>query len=213
MIRVLIADDHRMVREGFTRIIERHSDMEVAGEAASVEELFRCLEERGDGEGDVLILDISMPGPGFLPTMDRLASEHRGLPVLVVSMHPEEEWAVRALEAGADGYLSKKHGGEELAEAVRRLHGGSRYVSRDLADTLARRLGPGGGGPPHEALSRREYEVLCLLGSGRMVKSAARELGISTKTVSTYRARILEKMGLESTADLIRYVVEHDLTF
>jgi DNA-binding NarL/FixJ family response regulator len=213
MIRVFIADDHRMVREGFTRIIERHSDMEVAGEAASVEELFRRLDGREGGEGDVLILDISMPGPGFLPTMDRLASEHRDLPVLVVSMHPEEDWAVRALEAGAAGYLSKKHGGEELAEAVRRLHAGSRYVSRDLADTLARRLGPEGAGPPHEALSRREYEVLCLLGSGRMVKSAALELGISPKTVSTYRARILEKMGLGNTADLIRYVVEHDLTF
>jgi DNA-binding NarL/FixJ family response regulator len=160
---------------------------------------------------DVLLLDISMPGPGFLETMDSVRQKYPEIRVLVVSMHPEERWATRAFQAGAAGYLTKAHSAEELADAIRRVHEGGRYVTPTMAERLASHLGPGGEAVGHEGLSRREYQVLCLLGSGKMVKSAAKELGVSPKTVSTYRTRILEKLALRSTADLIRYVVEHDL--
>ena len=208
MIRILIADDHSMVREGLRRIVEGHSDMEIVLEAADGGEVLDALRS---AEVDVLLLDISMPGPGFLETMDRVRKDHPEVRVLVVSMHPEERWATRAFQSGAAGYLTKAHSAEELAEAIRRVHQGGRYVTPTLAERLASRLGPGGGTVGHESLSRREYQVLCLLGSGKMVKSAALELGVSPKTISTYRTRILEKLGLRSTADLIRYVVEHEL--
>jgi two-component system invasion response regulator UvrY len=208
LIRVFIADDHSMVREGFRRIIDGHPDMAIVAEAADGIELLECLQST---PADVLVLDISMPGPGFLEVMEALHGEYPRLPVLVVSMHPEEHWATRAFQSGAAGYLTKAHSAEELAEAIRRVHQGGRYVTPGLAEHLASQLGPGAGKAGHEALSRREYEVLCLLGSGKMVKGVAHHLGLSPKTVSTYRSRILEKLALRTTADLIRYVVENDL--
>jgi DNA-binding NarL/FixJ family response regulator len=208
MIKVFIADDHSMVREGFRRIIDGHPDMEIVAEAAEGSEVLPRLEA---GPADVLVLDISMPGPGFLQVMQSLQKKHPLLPVLVVSMHPEEHWATRAFQSGASGYLTKAHSAEELAEAIRRVHQGGRYVTPSLAERLASQLGPGAAKVGHEGLSRREYEVLCLLGSGKMVKGIAHQLGLSPKTVSTYRTRILEKLNLRSTADLIRYVVEHEL--
>jgi DNA-binding NarL/FixJ family response regulator len=208
VIRVFIADDHSMVREGFRRIIDGHPDMEIVAEAADGGDLLGGLAA---SPADVLVLDISMPGPGFLEVMESLREEHAELPVLVVSMHPEEHWATRAFRAGASGYLTKAHSAEELAEAIRRVHQGGRYVTPSLAERLASQLVPGAASTGHEGLSRREYEVLCLLGSGKMVKGVAHRLGISPKTVSTYRSRILEKLQLRSTADLIRYVIENDL--
>jgi DNA-binding NarL/FixJ family response regulator len=208
VIRILIADDHSMVREGLRRIVEGHPDMEIVLEAADGGEVLDSLRS---AEVDVLLLDISMPGPGFLETMDQVRKDYPEVRVLVVSMHPEERWATRAFQSGAAGYLTKAHSAEELAEAIRRVHQGGRYVTPTLAERLASHLGPGGGTVGHEGLSRREYQVLCLLGSGKMVKSAALELGVSPKTISTYRTRILEKLGLRSTADIIRYVVEHEL--
>ncbi len=210
MIRVFIADDHSMVREGFRRIIDGHSDMEIVAEASDGTELLGSLESV---RVDVLVLDISMPGPGFLETMEVVNGQHPRLPILVVSMHSEEHWATRAFQSGAAGYLTKAHSAEELAEAIRRVHQGGRYVTPSLAERLASRLGPGAGMSGHETLSRREYEVLCLLGSGKMLKGVAHQLGLSPKTVSTYRTRILEKLQLRSTADLIRYVIENDLEF
>lgn len=209
MIRLVVADDHQMVRQGFRRIIEAHADMEIVAEAAEGTELLRALE---GVTADVLILDITMPGPGFLPVMDALRGRFPRLPVLVVSMHAEEQWAVQALKAGASGYLTKTHSAEELAEGVRRIHAGGRYVTASLAEALARHFGPRGAVAPHDSLSRREFEVLRGLGSGRMLKTVAEEMALSPKTVTTYRKRILEKLGLQSTADLIRYAVEHDLT-
>ena len=209
MIRLVVADDHQMVRQGFRRIIEAHPDMEIVAEAAEGTELLRILESVA---ADVLILDITMPGPGFLLVMDALRARFPRLAVLVVSMHAEEQWAVQALKAGASGYLTKTHSAEELAEGIRRIHAGGRYITGSLAESLARHFGPGGGTAPHDSLSRREFEVLRRLGSGRMVKTVAQEMALSPKTVSTYRKRILEKLGLHSTADLIRYAVEHDLT-
>ncbi len=208
MIRLVIADDHQMVREGLRRIVESHSDMEVVAEAAQASEVQEIL---GDVKTDVLILDISMPGPGFLPLMEKIAKKHPDLPVLVVSAHAEEPWAVQALKAGAAGYLSKAHSAEELAEGIRRIHGGGRYITASVAEVLAVRMGPRGSEPAIQSLSEREVQVLQKLGSGKMVKTVAWELGISSKTVSTYRTRILEKLNLRSTADLIRFAVENDL--
>lgn len=208
MIRICIADDHQMVRQGFRRIVEAHPDMEIVAEAAERSELLGVLEHVG---ADVLILDITMPGLGFLDVMTTLRERFPGLPVLVVSMHGEEQWAVQALKAGAAGYLTKTRSAEELAEGIRRVHSGGRYITSSVAESLARLMGPQEGALRHESLSKREFQVLRSLGTGKKLKTVARELGVSPKTVSTYRARILEKLGLASTADLIRYAVEHDL--
>ncbi len=208
MIRIVIADDHALVREGLRRIIEHHSDLEVSAEAESHDDLFLAL---GKHEVDVVLMDVSMPGVGFIESLDRVRAGWPRIRVLVVSMHPEEQWAIRAFRSGAAGYLTKRHSAEELAEAIRRVHAGGRYVTAALADVLAAQLVSGSEGSAHDALSKREFEVLCRLGSGRMVKRIAADLGLSPKTVSTYRSRILEKLALGSTAEIIRYVVEHDL--
>lgn len=208
MIRLVIADDHQMVRQGLRRIVETNSDMQIIGEAADGFELLRHLEA---DQPDVLLLDISMPGPGFLPLMEQIGKQFPGLQVLVVSMHAENMWAVQALKAGAAGYLAKTHSAEELSEGIRRVHAGGRYITASVAETLAIRLGGEGQESPVQSLSQREFQVLQKLGSGKMVKTVAHELGLSTKTVSTYRTRILEKLGLRSTAELIRFAVEQDL--
>jgi DNA-binding NarL/FixJ family response regulator len=208
MIRLVIADDHQMVREGLRRIVETNTDMQIIGEAADG---FKLLELLETDLPDVLLLDISMPGPGFLPIMAQIEADYPGLPVLVVSMHAENMWAVQALKAGAAGYLAKTHSAEELSEGIRRVHSGGRYITASVAETLAIRLGGEGEGSPIQSLSKREFQVFQQLGAGKMVKTVAREMGLSAKTVSTYRTRILEKLGLRSTAELIRFAVEQDL--
>ena len=207
MIRLVIADDHQLIREGYRRIVESHSDMTIVAEAAESGELLEVLSEVRAG---VLLLDISMPGPGFLSVMRRLEEEHPRLPVLVVSMHAEEHWAIQALRAGAAGYLTKTHSAEELAEGIRRVHAGGRYITPLVADTLARQVGGRRKPPSLDSLSQREFEVLRRLGAGKMAKTVARELDLSSKTVSTSRARILEKLDLDTTADLVRFAVDHD---
>jgi DNA-binding NarL/FixJ family response regulator len=180
----------------------------VVAEAEDGDEL---LGKLSGGSFDVLILDISMPGMGFLRTMEEIRSEYPELPVLVVSMHPEETWALQSFRAGAAGYLTKAHSSEELPDAIRKVAGGGRFVTPSLAERMALHLGPENHRAPHENLSEREFQVLCLLGAGKMVKTVARELALSPKTVSTYRARILEKLGLATTHDLVGYVREHGL--
>ena len=208
MIRVLVADDHTMVRDGIRLIVEAHADMRVVAEAGDAWEL---LEQLKVSEIDVVILDISMPGPGFIATMEEIRAVGPGPPVLVVSMHPEKQWAVRAFREGAAGYLTKRHSAEELGEAIRQVHTGGKFVTSSLAEILAAQLAPGSAAAPLESLSRREYQVLGMLGSGTLIKHAASQLGLSPRTVSTYRARILEKLKLRNTADIIRYAVENDL--
>ena len=208
MIRLLIADDHPIVREGVRRIVDDCLDMKVVGEAVDGDDLRTKLDTI---EADVLLLDISMPGPGFLSVMERLRAEHSATRVLVLSVHSEDQYALRALRAGAAGYLTKEHSPLELAEAIRRIDRGGKYITPTLAEKLAFDLDPAADRPPHEALSDREYQVLCMLGSGNSGKEIGAKLALSPKTVSTYRARILEKMKLKTTADLIRYVVEHHL--
>jgi DNA-binding NarL/FixJ family response regulator len=208
MIRLAIADDHPIVREGLRRIATEGAGISVTGEASNAPELFRLLDA---APVDVVLLDVSMPGSNFVETLRTLRTRHASIKVLVLSVHPEDQWAVRALRAGAAGYLTKDHSPEQLIEAVRRVARGRRYVSPTLAERLASELGDGGDRAPHERLSDREFQVLRALGSGHAVKDVARELGLSAKTVSTHRVRVLEKIGLKSNAELVRYVVEHGL--
>ncbi|HEV7387346.1 MAG TPA: response regulator transcription factor [Gemmatimonadaceae bacterium] len=208
MIRVAIADDHPIVREGLRRIVSDDSGITVAGEASSAVELFRLLAA---APADVVLLDVSMPGPTFIETLKDLRREHPSVKVLVISAHPEDQWAMRSLQAGASGYLTKDHSPEQLVHAIRRVARGGKFVSETMAERLAGMMDGGRTRAPHELLSDREFEVLRALGSGMMVKDVASQLRLSAKTVSTYRTRLLEKMGLETKADLVRYVVTHDL--
>ena len=208
MIRVAIADDHPIVREGLRRIASEDAGIAVAGEAPSAAELFRLLDSVAV---DVVLLDVTMPGATFVDALRELRARHPTVKALVLSVHPEDQWALRALQAGAAGYLTKDRSPEQLVQAIHRVASGRKYVSESMADRLAAMADDGRTRAPHERLSDREFEVLRALGGGMMVKDVARKLGLSAKTVSTYRARLLEKMGLETTADLVRYVVSHDL--
>ncbi len=207
MIRVLIADDHPVVREGLKRIVADCSDMQVVGEADNGDAV--VAQSRSAG-ADVLLLDISMPGPGFVETMRRLRKAPGGPRVLVLSVHPEDQFAVRAIRMGAVGYLTKDRSPEELAQAIRRVYGGGRYITASLAESLVFQLVTQAE-PPHAALSEREFQVLCKLGSGKSVRDVAGELGLSPKTVSTHRARIAKKLGLTKIVELVRYAIEHNL--
>ena len=208
MIRLFIADDHPVVRAGLRHILEQDPGMVVTGEAASRSELLDALTRT---IADVVLLDVSMPGGSFADTLLRLRDEHPSVKVLVLSVHPEDQFAVRALRAGASGYVTKDHSATVLLDAVRRVYRGGRYISDTLAERLASFVDPRFEGMPHERLSDREFEVLRSLGTGLSVKEAADALQLSPKTVSTYRARLLEKMGLSGTADIVRYVAVHGL--
>jgi DNA-binding NarL/FixJ family response regulator len=208
MIHVLIADDHAIVRRGLREIIAEQADMTVSGEAEDGAAVLRLLR---NVTCDVVVLDLSLPDRSGLEVLGELKEQRPRLPVLVLSVHSEEEFAVRVLEAGAAGYLNKGCAAQELVGAVRKVHGGGRHVSGLLAERLARALAGGAEGLPHEGLSPREYQVLCLLGSGKRVTEVAEALSLSVKTVTTYRARLLEKMGLRSNAELTAYAFRHGL--
>ena len=208
MTRILVADDHGVVREGVKRIISEAPDMVLVGEADTGEE---ALEKALTLDCDMLLLDITMPGRSGFDVMRELRTQRPGLRILVLSMHPEEQYAVRVLRAGACGYVSKETAPQELLSAIHRVALGGRYVSSSLAEMMAFNLARGGEEKPHESLSDREYQVLCLIASGRTVKEIAAELMLGTKTVSTYRQRLLEKMGMSGNADLIRYAMRNDL--
>lgn len=208
MIRLFIADDHPIVRAGLASIVAEEGDIAVVGEAGTGDELMSGIRTL---PVDVVLVDVSMPGPGVIPLLEQLRREHPSVGVLVLSVHPEEQYATRALRAGARGYLTKDHSPGELVAAVRRVSAGGRYVSESLAERLASELSGGAPGLAHERLSDREFEVLCLLGSGRTVTEIAKLLTLSVKTVSTYRARLLEKIPARSNAELVRYVVAHGL--
>jgi len=208
MIRLIIADDHPIVREGLRRIIDDCPDIQVVGEANDGDTLREQLPRL---EADVLVLDISMPGPPFLELMAQLRSEWPTLKVLIVSAHPEDQYATRALRAGAVGYLTKDQSTDELAEAIRRVFRGGRYITARLAERLAFDLDPEHRAPLHARLSDREFQVLVMLSAGNSLKEIAGELGVSAKTVSTYRTRVLSKLDLRTNADLVRYAIEHDL--
>lgn len=205
MIRCLVADDHPIVRRGLVALISAQSDMDEPGEAATGAQ---TLERVRSESWDLVILDINLPDASGLEILRRIRRERPGLPVLVLSAHAEEQFATRTLRAGAGGYLNKQQAPEELIVAIRRVLAGRRYVSAALAERLAASLDPQfADREPHETLSDREFEVLRLLGTGLAVSRIAERLHLSVKTVSTYRARLLTKLGLESTAELVAYAI------
>jgi len=208
MIRVLVADDHAVVRRGLLQIVEEVPDVIVAGEAASGREALRAVQRE---DYDVLVLDIAMPDGGGLQVLHELRSLKPDLPVLILSMYSEKQYALRALKAGAAGYLTKESAPDELIAAIEKVSSGGKYVSRSLAEELADAFEREREGEAHEALSHREYQVMCLLAAGNTVTGIARELSLSVKTVSTYRTRLMDKLGLKSTAEVIRYVLERGL--
>ncbi len=207
MIRILIADDHAVVRRGLRQTVAEEADLAVVGEAANGPELLGLVRKQ---PCDVVVLDISMPGRSGLDVLKDIKQEHPKLPLLVLSMHPEDQYAVRALKMGAAGYLTKETAPEELVAAIRKVISGGRYVSPSLAERLAIGLTTDVE-RPHESLSEREYQVLCLIGSGKSVSEIATELSLSVKTVSTYRARILEKMNMKNNAELTHYAIRNGL--
>jgi len=207
-IRIFIADDHPIVRQGLRRMVETDPGLVISGEAGDAAALFAALQATAT---DLVLLDVSMPSGPFLETLRDLRARHPTIRVLVLSVHPEEQWAVRALKAGASGYLTKDHSPDQLLEAIRRVYRGGKYVSPTLAEQLATHLDAGVQRAPHELLSDREFEVMRRLGSGLTVSQIAGELAISAKTVSTYRARILEKMAVATNAELVRYAARYGL--
>ncbi|HDZ28167.1 hypothetical protein LCGC14_0688630 [marine sediment metagenome] len=208
MIKILIADDHPVVRKGLKEIIEDIPDMVVSGEASNGQE---ALEKARKGDFDIAVLDISMPGISGLDILKQLKDEKPELSVLVLSMYPEEQYAVRVLRAGASGYLTKESAPEELIAAIRKASKGGKYISSSLAEKLAFDLETGAGRPLHETLSDREYQVMRMIASGKTGKEIGVELFLSAKTISTYRSRILEKMKMKSSAELTHYALKHGL--
>lgn len=208
MISVLIADDHPVVLEGLKQIVADTSDIVIKGEANNGKEV---MDQVRTGQWDVVVLDITMPGVHGLDLLKQLKAQHPKLKVLVLSMHPEDDYAVRLLRAGASGYLSKRSVSSQLVEAIRKVAQGGKYVSPALAEKLVFDLVVDSDDLPHKKLSDREFQVFCLLASGITVTETAEELSLSVKTVSTYRSRILEKMNMQRNADMTRYAIEHGL--
>jgi len=208
MIRVLLADDHAVVRAGLREILADTGDIEVAGEAANGHEVLAMLRAR---EFDLAVLDMSMPGRSGIELIKLVKAERPKLRVLVLSMHGEQQYAVRAVKAGASGYLTKESAPEQLVAAIRRIAAGGAYVSPETAERLVLDAAPRAEGAPHARLSDREFQVFQLIASGRSVTEIARELSLSVKTVSTHKARVMEKMGLANQAELIRYAIENKL--
>ena len=208
MTRVLIADDHPVVREGVRRILQGAPEVEVVGEVGRSDEVLDAVRRL---KPEVLILDIGMPGPSDLDVLAALTAAGGATRALILSAQPEEEYAVRALRGGATGYLTKGYSPPDLVDAVRQIAAGRRYVSAALAEKLALEVVDGVEKPPHELLSPRELEVLKLVAGGLSLKEIAGRLDVSPKTVSSFRARVLEKMGLKTNADLVRYALEQRL--
>lgn len=208
MLRILIADDHTVVRKGLKQILLEEFLAAHIGEATDADDLFnKVLRE----QWDVVITDISMPGRSGLEVLQQIRQHYPKLPILVLSIYPEEQYAIRVMKTGASGYLNKDSATEELVKAVHRVLLGKKYITPSLAEKLADTLDQDADRPPHEYLSHREFEVLRLLAAGSAVSDIAEKLSLSPTTVSTYRARILTKMNAKTNADLIRYAVEHKL--
>src|SRR5262245_49522761 len=208
MIRILIADDHTIVREGLKQLLSETPNLLVAGEAGSGQEVLRRLRE---DPYDVVLLDISLEDRSGIDVLKQLRAEWPALPVLMLTMHPEAAYALRALRAGAAGYVTKKSVRTELVVAIGKVAGGGRYVPASLGEVLARALEPRASARPHERLSDREFQVFELLVSGKRLGEIAKYLGVSIKTISTHRARLLAKMRVQTVAALIRYALENQL--
>jgi two-component system invasion response regulator UvrY len=209
MIKVLIADDHAVVRSGLKQILdETEGEIRVEGEAVNGREVLEKVQAQ---DWDVLVLDITMPGRSGLDILKDLRQLKPALPVLILSMHAEEQFATRMLKAGAAGYLNKESAPEELVKAIRKVYSGGKYVSPAHAERMVAELNTDTDKQPHELLSDREYEILCLIASGKTPTQIAKELSLSVKTISTYRSRILEKMNFSTNAQLTHYAIKNGL--
>jgi DNA-binding NarL/FixJ family response regulator len=208
MIKILIADDHPIVREGLKQIIRATPDLVVAGEANNAQEVLDLVMLQ---DFHVVLLDISMPGRNGLDILKQLKGMKPGIHHLILSTHPEEQYALRALKSGASGYLTKDRVPEELINAIRKAAQGGKYISAELAEKLAFDLSGETAESPHHTLSDREYQVMCMIASGKTVKQIGQELALSIKTISTYRRRILEKMHMRTNAEITHYAIHRGL--
>ena len=207
-VRILIADDHPVVRQGLKMMLSADPELQVVGEARDGDEAF---EKAHQVDWDVAVLDYSMPGRGGVELLSDVKHDYPDKPVLILSIYPEDPHGLRALKAGAAGYVTKESAGDELTAAVKKVASGGRYISPTLAEKLALRLTPEQERPPHERLSDREYRVMWLLASGKTLHQIAEEMRLSPSTVSTYRGRILKKLGLHTNVDLVHYAMKHRL--
>jgi len=208
VLRILITDDHAVVRRGLEQVLEEEFDKVVFGEAQNTREMIEHLQKK---TWDVVILDITLPGRSGLEVLEELKLTHPNLPVLVLSMHPEDQYGIRVLKSGASGYMTKESAPDEIVMAIKKILRGGKYISPALAERLASNLGVDREKPLHEALSDREYEVMVMICAGKILKEIAQKLDLSIKTVSTYRSRILKKMKMENNAELIRYAIKNQL--
>ena len=208
MIRVTIADDHAVVRRGLSDILRQSGDIDVIAEAEDGDALLAALRQR---EPDVAVMDLRMPGPSGLDLVKHLRAEFPDLHLLVLSAHPEDQYAVRVVRAGAAGYLTKESAEAELVSAVRRVAGGKKYLTPGMAEALLAQLDSDPNEAPHAQLSDREFQVMRLIASGLPVSKVAEELSLSVKTISTYRTRLLQKMGMANNAEITRYALEQGL--
>jgi two-component system invasion response regulator UvrY len=207
-IKILIADDHAIVREGLKQIVTEEHDMIVLGEAENVEKLMKLLEENSF---NIVVLDINMPGKSGLDALKDIRQFYPNLPVLILSMYNEDLYGIRALKAGASGYLKKASAPEELVSAIRKIVSGKKYISPSLAEKLADTLSHGKGEALHEKLSDREYQIMCNIATGKSAEKIADELSLSINTIYSYRNRILEKMSMKSNVELTQYVIQNKL--
>ena len=208
-IRVIVADDHPILRAGLVSVLNASSDLRVVGEAGNGAEVMKAIAATGF---DVLLLDVSMPGKSGLDLMRQIRKAHPRLPILIVSSHPEDQYALRAIKAGASGYLTKMSAPSDLVGAVRTVANGRKFITPALAELLADHVEHPDEGTPHETLSDREFQTLKMIGAGHSLTEIGEVLCISVKTVSVYRSRVLEKMRMKNNVELTRYVVEHGLT-
>ena len=208
MLKILLVDDSPLFRRGVRELVIEGFHGAKVGEAGNAHEMLDLQRRK---PWDMAVMDISMPGMNGLDALKQVKQEFPDLPVLVLSMHPEEQYAIRMFKAGANGYLTKAAAPEELVKAIKKVHGGGKYVSAALGEALASRVNLDAEKSPHDLLSDREYEVLCLIGSGKTVSEIAEKMNLSVTTISTYRARILEKMRMKTNAALTRYAIEQRL--
>jgi two-component system invasion response regulator UvrY len=206
VLKILVVDDHPVVRRGLKQILTEEADIVVVGEAQNSSEVFDLVLTH---DWDAVLLDITMPGRGGLDILKELKRKHPKLPVLILSMHPEDQYAVRALKEGAAGYMNKECAPDELIGAIRKIVRGGKYVSPTLAEKLAFMMDS--QRPLHDSLSTREFQVLLMFASGKTLSQIAEEMSLSIKTIATYRGRILEKMNMKNNAELIRYAIKHNL--
>ena len=207
-IKVLVADDHAIVRQGLKTIISEHSDLSIAGEAENGNQVLKILKKI---KVDVVLLDFDMPEKNGLDTLIELKALYPKLPVMILSIFPEDHYGTRFLKAGASGYLQKSSATDQLIDAIRKVFNGGKYISSALTDRLVTNLNRDHERPLHESLTDREFQVFCLLATGKKLKEIADELCLSINTISTYRSRILQKMDMSSNADVIRYAIKNKL--